>query len=50
MPESPLIDRFAEIEDPRHPRNPLYPMEEILLLAGTNNSNDVTMRTSTFRK
>jgi predicted transposase YbfD/YdcC len=33
MPESSLIDRFAEIEDPRHPRNTLYPMEEILLLA-----------------
>jgi predicted transposase YbfD/YdcC len=33
MPESSLIDRFAEIEDPRHPRNTLYPIEEILLLA-----------------
>lgn len=33
MPEAPLIDSFAEIEDPRHPRNTLYPIEEILLLA-----------------
>lgn len=33
MPEAPLIDSFAEIEDSRHPRNTLYPIEEILLLA-----------------
>ncbi|MCS4185020.1 ISAs1 family transposase [Salinibacter ruber] len=33
MTEAPLIDSFAEIEDPRHPRNTLYPIEEILLLA-----------------
>ena len=33
MPEASLIDSFAEIEDPRHPRNTLYPIEEILLLA-----------------
>jgi predicted transposase YbfD/YdcC len=33
MPEAPLVDSFAEIEDPRHPRNTLYPVEEILLLA-----------------
>jgi predicted transposase YbfD/YdcC len=33
MPEAPLIDSFAELEDPRHPRNTLYPIEEILLLA-----------------
>jgi predicted transposase YbfD/YdcC len=33
MPEAPLIDSFSEIEDPRHPRNTLYPIEEILLLA-----------------
>jgi predicted transposase YbfD/YdcC len=33
MPEAPLVDSFAEIEDPRHPRNTLYPIEEILLLA-----------------
>mgnify|MGYP006283749061 FL=1 len=33
MPEAPLIDSFAEIEDPRHSRNTLYPIEEVLLLA-----------------
>ncbi|WP_423816115.1 transposase family protein [Salinibacter ruber] len=33
MPEATLIDSFTEIEDPRHPRNTLYPIEEILLLA-----------------
>ena len=27
MPEATLIDSFAEIEDPRHPRNTLYPIE-----------------------
>jgi hypothetical protein len=33
MPEAPLIDGFAELEDPRHPRNTLFPIKEILLLA-----------------
>lgn len=33
MSDAPLVDSFAEIEDPRHPRNTLYPIEEILLLA-----------------
>jgi predicted transposase YbfD/YdcC len=33
MPEVPLIDHFAQIEDPRRSRNTLYPIEEILLLA-----------------
>ena len=33
MSEAPLVDSFAKIEDPRHPRNTLYPIEEILLLA-----------------
>ena len=33
MPDASLIDSFAEIDDPRHPRNTLYPIEEILLLA-----------------
>lgn len=32
MTEAPLVDSFSEIEDPRHPRNTLYPLEEILLL------------------
>jgi hypothetical protein len=31
MPEASLVDSFAEIEDPRHPRNTLYPIEEMLL-------------------
>lgn len=32
MIESPLIDSFAETEDSRCARNPLYPIGEILLL------------------
>lgn len=33
MSEVPLIDHFAQIEDPRRSRNTLYPIEELLLLA-----------------
>lgn len=33
MPEVSLIDSSAEIENPLHPRNTLYPIEEILLLS-----------------
>jgi predicted transposase YbfD/YdcC len=33
MSKVPLIDHFAQIEDPRRSRNTLYPIEELLLLA-----------------